>query len=101
MTLENSKRLVEHYKKLIENPDLAFETNARVKPQARESVIEHAKKHLEDMEENIKIREYIKANPDKKLNPATVLKKLKVPEEAVEKDVLPKEPTKKKSKKSE
>ena len=90
MTLENCKRLVEHYKKLIENPRSAFPANAGVKPQGLESVKENAKKHLADMEENIKIREFIKANPDKKLNPATVLKKLKVPQEAIEKKIVEK-----------
>ena len=81
MTLENAKRLAEHYKKLIENPDLAFAANARIKPEARESVVNTAKKHLENMEKNIEIREFIKNNPDKKLNPATVIKGLEIPKE--------------------
>lgn len=96
MTLENSKRLIEHYKKLIENPEIAFPVHAKIKPEGRESVIKMAKRHLKDMEDNLKIREFIKNNPDKKLNQATVLKKLEIPEEAFEKDVLKKEKNKKK-----
>lgn len=91
MTIENCKRLIEHYKALIEDPNKAFlpSTVARggVKPGARENVVKHAKKHLADMEENLKIREFIKANPDKKLNPATVLRKLSIPQEEVDKAV--------------
>jgi|TARA_R100000501_G_C2622328_1_gene115516 hypothetical protein len=100
MTLENSKRLIEHYKALIENPDLAM-PYAVVKNQgAREVIIKGAKEKLADMEENLKIREFIVNNPDKKLNPATVLKKLKIPSEALEKDVVdtPEPKSKKKAK---
>lgn len=100
MTVGNSLKLIEHYKKLIENPDLAFFANSRIKPQGREVVIKHAKLHLADMENNLKMREYIKAHPDMKLNPATVLRKLSLPQEAIDKGVveLPKKEKTKKSK---
>jgi len=99
MTLENCEKLIKHYEDLIENPDKAFPANARVKPQGRESVIAEAKNHLEDMKRNLEIRKYLKENKGVKLNQATVLKKLKVPGEAKEKDVIPKEEKKEKSKK--
>ena len=88
MTIENSKRLIEHYKKLIENPDSAFKSGARIKQKGRESVLKEAKKHLEDMEENLRVREYLKNNPGIKLNPTNALKKLKVPQEAINKEIV-------------
>lgn len=98
MTLENSKRLIEHYKKLIENPELAFPPHARAKPRGKKSIIEYAKKHLADMEENLKIREYLKSNPGVRLNPLNILKKLQVPTEAIEKNIV--EPKKENIKKT-
>lgn len=97
MTFENCIRLREHYKKLIDNPDLAFAPHARIKPRGRESIVENAKLHLADIEENIKIREHLKENPSAVLKPDQVLRKLKDPKEAVDKEVIS-EPKKEKSK---
>lgn len=88
MTLENCEKLLKHYESLIENPMLAFPSNARVKPEGKESVINEAKAHLEDMKRNIEIRKKLKENPGLKLNMSEVVKKLKVPSEAIEKDVV-------------
>lgn len=98
MTKENSERLIAHYKKLIADPSLAFPANARVKAEAKENVVEYAKKHLVDMEENLKIRSFLKTNPDTQLDPATITKKLEVPAEALEKGVVEESEKKKKDK---
>lgn len=88
MTIENCKKLIEHYKAVIENPSIATPYAVTNNPKAREVIVAGAKEKLADMEENLKIREFIAKNPDKKLNPATVLRKLKVPQEAIENDIV-------------
>ena len=92
MTIASCERLIKHYETLIANPDLAFpaDTVAKggVKAAGRDSGIKEAQAHLDDMKRNLEIRDYISKNPGVKLKQETVLSKLKVPQEAITKEVV-------------